>query len=108
MIWKKIEDITNIQIDLGHNIISGTRLENIGAVKAQWVDSFIVAIAWNIWKARCNFIFKRIQLDPLWLATSSIDNTKEYSKDAKQWRKKFFFDCFNTYFSESYLLIDIS
>ena len=55
---------------------------------------------WNIWKARTNFIFKGLQLDPQWIAISSIDYVKEFSKEGNYQREIFFLNSFNLYASQ--------
>lgn len=107
LIWRKIEEITNIHINLCSNIISRAWPQETKTTKAKKVPSLIVAIISNIWIAQCNLIFKGIQMGPHWIIISSIDNVNDYSKDTNL-QGEYFCNSFNSSSSDCYLLIDIS
>lgn len=54
----KIEDITKFQILSNNNLISDDWFDNISTPKAKRSASVIESTVWNIWRARCNLIFK--------------------------------------------------
>lgn len=70
IVWRKIEESTNINLNFSRYINYGIWLENAFVPKTKWVASPIVATVRIIWRARCSFIFKGLQLNRDWIAIS--------------------------------------
>lgn len=78
------------------------------SVKALEMAFLIVTAVWNIWKARCNNIFKQQCLDATWITYTLVSQVKEYTLKANHQRELFFLNIFNNYPFQYCLFTDAS
>lgn len=62
-IWKRVECLANIKINLVDIFNNGQWLDFYIHSNSKFLASIIAATCWQIWKCRCNCIFKQDNLD---------------------------------------------
>lgn len=78
-----------------------------------WIKRFqkplsSLSVIWQLWKTKCNFIFKCSTWNPFWITSQALDHTREYTKTTYLQREIFFLNCSNVSSSTCYLFIDSS
>lgn len=78
-IWKLVECLANIKINLVDLINNGQWLDFHSNGNSKFLVSIIVVTCWKIWKSRCNYIFNQENLDIFKTANLAILHVKEFS-----------------------------
>lgn len=78
-IWKRVECLANIKINLVDIFNNGQWLDFYIHSNSKFLASIIAATCWQIWKCRCNCIFKQDNLDINKATNLAFMHVKEFS-----------------------------
>ncbi|XP_039144737.1 uncharacterized protein LOC120282045 [Dioscorea cayenensis subsp. rotundata] len=78
-VWKTVENLADITVNLLNLVDGGVWLDFSSNGNSLFLASIIAATLWQIWKSRCNLIFRQDSLDISKMANLVILHVKDFA-----------------------------
>ncbi|XP_039142228.1 uncharacterized protein LOC120279366 [Dioscorea cayenensis subsp. rotundata] len=78
-VWKTVENLADITVNLLNLVDDGVWLDFSSNGNSLFLASIIAATLWQIWKSRCNLIFRQDSLDISKMANLVILHVKDFA-----------------------------